>query len=103
MGWVDVEKEKAANVAAIKDGLSSALDPIYYTDGYPREGCSLEVNVEASVCGIHVRAPGGRPLESYLPPRGEVGRYVQEWLDGIAPRVKPSDRLQGLPSPDKAG
>lgn len=103
MGWVDVKKEKAATQAVIKDGLSSAFDPIYYTDGYPRDGCRLEIEVNEDRCALSVRAPNGRALEAYLPPRGEVGRYVQEWLSGIVPRITPSGQRPGLPSPDKSG
>jgi hypothetical protein len=78
------------------------IDPIYFTDDYPRVGCSLVVVVGEDGCSMRALAPNGRTLESYRPPKAEIGRYVQEWVAGIVPRFKPSDRSLDLPSLDKA-
>lgn len=104
MNWVDAGKEKAAIVAANQAGMQKeVIDPVYFTDEYPREGCGLSIVVGIDGCSMTVHAPNGRAIESYLPSSEEVGRYVQEWVSGMVPRLRPSDRAPGQLSPDKAG
>lgn len=74
------------------------IDPIYFTDEYPRTGCKLEIVVNEERCSMRVFAPQGRILESYRPPRNEIGRWLQEWVNGLVPRLKPSDQFQDQPS-----
>lgn len=68
---------------------SVSLDPIYYTDEYPREGCVLTINLLAND-RVHlvVSAPNGKHLESYAAfPYAETPRVLAEWLSGKAPNT----------------
>lgn len=66
-----------------------SLDPIYYTDEYPREGCVLTINILAKDrAHLVVSAPNGKHLESYASvPYAEMPRMVAEWLSGKAPKL----------------
>lgn len=71
------------------ESIKPALDPIYYTDEYPREGCMLSISVQKNRCGLSVIAPGGKVIEGYAyVPYSEMPRMVDEWLSGRAPRLK---------------
>lgn len=70
-----------------------AIDPIYFTDDYPRQGCIVAVDVQENGYALTVRAPNGALLETYAvvkTPRA-VARMVEEWCAGFAPRLR--DRL----------
>lgn len=58
----------------------------YCGDDYPREGCSLAVDVQASGYVLRVYAPNGAPMESYFPrsPKA-LGRMIDEWASGKKP------------------
>lgn len=78
------------------------IDPVYFTDDYPREGCSVVFEVRGSSSSMTVRAPNGKPLESYLVQPGMAGKYLDEWLSGKAPgKFSLPDQDRALP--DKAG
>lgn len=64
------------------------MDPIYFTDNYPREGCTLAVNVQANRYVLSVLAPGGKVIETYAAktPR-QLARMIEEWCAGWAPRL----------------
>ena len=67
---------------------------IYCTDDYPREGCKLTIKVRNGRYVMHVAAPNGAPLESYLARNPKaISRMVREWCEGRAPKSHhPSDQ-----------
>lgn len=66
------------------------MDDIYYGDNYPRAGCVLAIDVQATRCALSVFAPGmEKRIESYaFVPHAEIGRMVSEWLAGKPPALK---------------
>lgn len=66
------------------------MDNIYYGDDYPRAGCILTIDVQATRCALSVFAPGmEKKIESYAAvPHAEIGRMVGEWLAGNPPTLK---------------
>lgn len=100
---VEYDGEKLNRVLTSGRKPEEVIDPIYFTDAYPRCGCRMEIEVLEGRCYLRVYAPSGQILEAYRPPSAELGRYVQEWMDGIAPRIKPLGQSQGQSLPDKAG
>jgi hypothetical protein len=76
------------------------LDPIYATDEYPREACTVSIDVQKDGYHMSVFAPNGKHLEGYAlvkTPRA-VSRMLEEWACGYAPRI--NSRLDH--SPDKS-
>lgn len=72
------------------------MDPIYHTDHYPREGCIVSIDVQKDRYVLGIKAPTGEPMEFYSAktPRA-IGRMVDEWCSGFAPRGV--DRLDQSP------
>lgn len=72
---------------------------IYCTDDYPREGCTLKIDIKR-ICGsvhytLRVYAPyGGFSIEGYGTTNPvALGRMVREWCEGRAPKLHhPSDQ-----------
>jgi hypothetical protein len=74
---------------------SNFPDPIYATDAYPREGCTVSIDVQKDGFRMQTFAPGGKLMEGYArakTPRA-MARMLEEWLSGFVPRI--SDRLDG--------
>ena len=86
----------------IEKSAKQKLDPIYYTDEYPRDRCTITIEVGGERCSVRVYAPGGEILECYLPPRDDVPAMLALWLDGKVPGVSAIRALARM-SPDKAG
>ena len=63
------------------------MDAIYYTDNYPREGCVIGIDVQASGYALSIVAPGGKVIETYVAktPR-QLARMIEEWCCGFSPR-----------------
>lgn len=74
-----------------------SLDPIYYTDEYPREGCTLTIKLlPGDRAHLMVKAPNGRHLESYASaPYAEMPRMVGEWLSGKVPKLRRQSSTSG--------
>lgn len=90
--------------AAAVEQIDAWMPQCYYRDDYPREGCMIVLTIEKDRVLFTAYAPNGKTLEcGPTLPRDQAGRAVDEWLSGIAPRVRPLDRHPDLPSPDKAG
>lgn len=72
--------------AAAENGAGGLLHPIYYTDEYPREGCSIGIDVATSGICLRVYAPNGRQLEAYAPKSADAAAaIVLAWLRGEVP------------------
>ena len=75
--------------------MMTSSQSIYTTDDYPRDGCTLSVDVQLGGYGLSVFAPNGAPMERYAlvkTPRA-IARMVEEWCNGHKPRLR--DRLDG--------
>ena len=66
------------------------MDNIYYSDDYPRDGCILTIDVQATHCSLSVFMPRmEKRIERYASvPHAEIGRMVGEWLAGKPPTLK---------------
>lgn len=65
------------------------MDAIYATDDYPREGCTLTVDIRNGGYVLRVFSPCGKMMEGYASvntPRA-IGRMVEEWASGLVPRI----------------
>lgn len=68
---------------------------VYCGDDYPREGCTLTVDVCAGGYDLQVNAPNGNPIEIYATARSprQLARMVEEWCSGQKPKLHhPSDQ-----------
>lgn len=65
------------------------IDPVFFTDDYPRAGCVVEVRVPAQPGGLyHVVAanPKGKILESYIADTPLMAAVVAlAWMGGAPP------------------
>lgn len=69
------------------------VDSLFFTDGYPREGCVASVDVRANGYALSIHAPGGQCIERYAPVHSadDICRMLREWLSGSAPRLSQTD------------
>ncbi|THF61419.1 hypothetical protein E6C76_20270 [Pseudothauera nasutitermitis] len=70
--------------------MTASID--YSGDDYPRTGCRIGIDVQADGYRMTVFALDGRVLESYAKAASAraIGRMVEEWCAGFAPRLKAS-------------
>jgi hypothetical protein len=63
------------------------INPIYYTDEYPREGCIAVIDVTAAGYTLAIKAPNGAAIETYANVRSsdDISRMLKEWCEGKAP------------------
>lgn len=65
------------------------VDSLFFTDGYPREGCVASVDVRANGYALSIHAPWGQCIERYAPVHSpdDICRMLREWMSGSAPRL----------------
>lgn len=86
--------------AAAVEQIDAWMPECYRGDDYPREGCMIVLMVDKDLVQFTTYAPNGKPLEGGPSfPRGQVGRAVDEWLRGIAPKVSRRALNQDQPLP----
>lgn len=86
----------------VETSVKPALEPIYYTDEYPREGCTITIKVGDERCSMQVSAPGGKVIDCYAPPRSDVASMLALWMEGKVPGVRAIRALARM-SPGKSG
>lgn len=62
------------------------MNPIYFTDEYPRQGCTAGVDVTKHGFTLSIHAPCGHIMEVYhaKTSRG-ICRMLEEWCNGFKP------------------
>ena len=62
-------------------------NPVYYTDNYPRVGCVIGIDVQASGYAFSITAPGGKAIEfNHAKNERALCRMIEEWCRGFVPR-----------------
>lgn len=79
--------EKTGDAVKFKRFRPGRLNSIYYTDDYPREGCTVTVKVVGGKFFLRESAPNGLCMATYAPvsTAEAAGRMVSEWASGKAP------------------
>lgn len=82
---------------------AEAIDPIYYTDDYPRIGCIIGIDVQAEGYSLCVTAPGGKRIETYalVKTLDDTFRMITEWCEGKVPSPTKRESQKSWIDPEK--
>lgn len=59
-----------------------SLDPIYFTDDYPREGCKVTLFIKKDITVVLIHTPNGSQNESFHIENEILGESLNDWING---------------------